>query len=397
MKRLAIVLALLLLLPACGQAGTTESPSPDEAVDYEALAAATPVAQAEGETVSPDGRFEARAVGASGDYISGVQPPEFLQIVDRETEEVLWQDHGWLSQSVLWSPEGGCVALARTARTWCSIAIIETENWTEWEFTLPDGSAIPEYTFLPDDEPWGVWVSEGSLDLVIGRGDDAGGQKYYTCGVKVTNGKLSGTVWEEAHAPLLGTYDFNHDGAPEIVEAVTVYGDEARNQVGWYELRVRAENNSLYWSRSLHESHPGWGSYFACRVEGQDYLLRYTPVMYQGCATYSYQLFSLDEAGEELVVREGGVEFDENFGSPVHGSFDPADIAAFLEEVHRLLEGSELLLTTESGDFRSGGSGVEFHDDLDLWTTEEPYDGGRSLEENIRAIGEYWRKMREGT
>ena len=53
--------------------------------------------------------------------------------------------------------------------------------------------------------------------------------------------------------------------------------------------------------------------------------------MYQGFATYSYTLFSLSEFGEEQAVREGSVNFDLNFGSPMHEGYDPKAIAAFLE------------------------------------------------------------------
>lgn len=394
MRKWMFILALMLLLAGCGQEEAGPPPEETEETDeYEALIAATPVAEVEGETVSPDGRFEVRVEGASGEYVSGIQPPEFLQVVDRETGKVLWQDHGWLSQSALWSPEGGFLALAYSARTWCAITVIETENWTSWEFTLPDGSPIPEYTFLPDDEPWGTWQSEGSLDLIVGRGGDGGEKKYYTCAVSIKDGQLEGIVWQESRESLPGSCDFDHDGEPELVELVTVYGDEEPNKAGWYELRVRTADNRLYWSRSLHESHPGWGSYFACRVEGEDYLLRYEPVMYQGFAAYGYQLFSLSESGEEQLIQEGSVSFDLNFGSPMHESYDPKAIAAFLEEVHGLLKDSELLLTTENGEFRSGGSGAEFRDDLEFWMEEELYDENRSLEENIRAIGAYWEEM----
>lgn len=394
MRKLWFGLALILLLSGCGQTEAGPPPEePEETDEYEALIAATPVGGVEGEAVSPDGRFEVRAEGASGEYISGIQPPEFLQIVDRETGEVLWQDHGWLSQSALWSPEGGFLALAYSARTWCSIIIFETENWTSWEFALPDGSGIPEYTFLPYDEPWGVWQSEGSLDLTIGRGGDGEEKKYYTCAVETRDGKLEGTVWEESREALPGSYDFDHDGEPEIVELVEVYGDEAQNTAGWYNLRVRTGDNRLYWGKSFAEAHPGWGSCFACRVDGEDYLLRYLPTMYQGFATYEYELFSLREPGKEAVVQKGTVSFDINFGSPMHEDYDPAAIAAFLEEVHGLLEDSELLLTTENGEFRSGGSGAAFRDDLEVWTEEELYDENRSLEENIRAIGAYREEM----
>lgn len=403
MKRVLGILALFLLLAACGQAERAEAPGEanvenpaeaeeetEETNEYAALIAAMPVAEVEGEAVSPDGGFEVRAEGASGEYVSGIQPPEFLQIVNRETEEVLWQDQGWLSQSALWSPEGGFLALARTARTWCSVTVIETEKWTEWDFTLPDGNPIPEYTFLPDGEPWGAWQSEGSLDLTIGRGGDAGEKKYYACAVETRDEKLRGTVWEERHEALPGSYDFDHDGEPEIVELVTVGEDEEPNLEGWYALRVRTGDNRLYWSNSFVEAHVGWGSCFACRVDGEDYLLRYLPAMSQGFAAYTYELFFLDETGEEQAVREGQVEFDINFGSPMHGSFDPEAIAAFLKEVHGLLEDSELLLTTEGGSFRSGGPGADFKDDLAYWTDDPLYDDGKSLEENFRTIGAYW-------
>lgn len=114
--------------------------------------------------------------------------------------------------------------------------------------------------------------------------------------------------------------------------------------------------------------------------------------MYQGFATYSYTLFSLSETGEEQVVREGSVNFDQNFGAPMHESYDPEAITAFLEEVHGLLEDSELLLTTESGEFRSGGPGAGFKDDLSHWTDSGLYDESKSLEDNIRSIGAYWKK-----
>ena len=94
------------------------------------------------------------------------------------------------------------------------------------------------------------------------------------------------------------------------------------------------------------------------------------------------------------MVREGSVSFDINFGSPMHDEFDPAAVAAFLEEVHGLLEDSELLLTTEGGNFRSGGPGLDFRDDLARWTDNELYDENKSLEENIRDIGAYWEESR---
>ena len=77
-------------------------------------------------------------------------------------------DQGWVTQSVLWSPANNLVALAYGGRTWTAVKIISTAYWTSWEFTLPDGSPIPEYTFLPED--WGEWLDMDTLLLTVGRG-----------------------------------------------------------------------------------------------------------------------------------------------------------------------------------------------------------------------------------
>ena len=67
------------------------APSGQE-MTYEEIPANTPTDQVEGETISPNGRFEVRAEGRSGLYVSGIVTPEKLQVVDRETGEVKWED-----------------------------------------------------------------------------------------------------------------------------------------------------------------------------------------------------------------------------------------------------------------------------------------------------------------
>jgi len=406
MRRAAWILAAFLLLAGCGQAEKPEDvPGIETAREENVSGAGTaeeeddfPIQPAvlEGEGLSPDGRFQAQTVGHSeGVTSAGFYPAESVQITDAETGEVLWEGDGAYEQSILWSPEGGFAALARGVRTWCSVTIIETENWTSWDFTLPDGSPIPEYTFFPDDVPWGVWVSESRLDLTIGRGGDAGEQKYYACAVNVRENKLEGITWEEGRESLPGSYDLDHDGEPETVEVVKILAGGDALPTGGYELQIRKADGAPLWIMPADESHVGWASCFACRKGKEDYLLRYEPTMFQGFATYSYQLFSLSGSGEERVVQEGSVEFDTNFGSRFYeDNFDPEAIAAFLEEVHGLLADSTLLLTTESGEFRSGGSGADFQDDLNLWTDDPLYDESKSLVENIRAIGDYWREQR---
>ncbi|WP_300415637.1 hypothetical protein [uncultured Oscillibacter sp.] len=378
MRKLLGVLALVLLLAGCGQAGTTAEPPPpetEEPDEYEALIAATPVAQVEGESVSPDGRFEIRAEGASGEYVSGIQPPEFLQIVDRETGEVLWQDQGWPWQSVLWSPEGGFLALAYSARTWSAITILETEGWASWKFTLPDGSPIPEYTFLPED--WGAWQSENSLDLMIGLGGDGEEQALYQCSVwKVDIGGVTGESREKT-LETLGSWDFTHDGRPETVELETIWFPGGTGTARDYSTLRVLDGEEALWEDVAAIQHAGQNSLYVLRLDEKDYLLQYVPSMGQGFCAYQYRIFSLDDTGEPVIYRENHVEFDINFGSPIHESFDIPEIAAFLREVHGYLDQARELVNT-------------VWDEIDLGNVD--YGDAAALE---KALEDYQREMAE--
>lgn len=389
---------VLLALTAAGIAGTARLSGGAEAVSPEEAAylpANAPAAELAGEARSPNGRFELRAVGDGGSEAGSVQVPESLQIVDTATGEVKWEDQGYVTQSVLWSPWNNFAALAYSGRTWAAVKVISTAYWTSWDFTLPDGEAIPEYTFLPQE--WGEWLDPNTLLVTVGRGGDAGEQRTYRCCISTgaQSQEISGSALEQTTETLPGDYDFDHDGAAETVELVTVLTPETPYFPAWYELNIRRADGSLLWSEMASLSHAGWNSLFACEVDGQDCLLWYSPWEGQGMCAYRYELFSLDSDGEELLFQENGVEFDMMFGSDVHLGFDAADIAAFLEEVHGYLDNSTLLLTTEGGSFRTGGSGGDFRDDMDFWDESCPYDDSVSLEENLRNYEMHLKGLRD--
>jgi hypothetical protein len=360
-------------------------------VAYEELLANTPVAELEGEAVSPNGWLEVQTVGKSDLYISGVVVPEAIRVVDRKSGEIKWEDQGYFWQSASWSPGNNLVALAYGGRTWTAVKVISTAYWTSWDFVLPDGSSIPEYTFLPED--WGTWLDTDTLLLTVGRGGDAGEQHIYRCSVHAGEEKTTGSTLEQTTAALPGNYDFDHNGEPETVELVTVLTPETSYFPAWYELRVKRPDGGLLWSQEAGLYHVGWVSLFACKIDDADFLLRYTPWSGQGYQAYDYQIFSLDSAGEETVLKANRVEFDMRFESEMHQSFDPAAIAAFLEEVHGYLDDSTLLITTEGGDFRTGESGADFRDDMDFWGGDCPYDESVSLEENLQNYGIYLKNL----
>lgn len=357
-----IIGAIMLLAVTAGAIGYTASrqaaEQAEEEAAYQALLDAAPVARVEGETLSPNGRFEVRTTGKSEMYVSGYVVPEFLQIADTETGEILWQEPGALWQSARWSPVNNLVAVAYGGRTWTQVKVISTAYWNSWDFVLPDGGPIPEYEFLPED--WGTWTDMDTLLLTVGRGGEEGESRTYRCTVRTNqDGTLSGSALEQTTEVLSEDCDFDHDGAPETVEVVTVLTPETPYFPAWYELRVTDGDGTTLWSATAGLSHAGWRSFFACTVDGADCLLTYDPAVYQGSAAYAYELLSL-ENGVLTLLRQGSVEFDIDAGIL---DFDPEAIAAFLEEVHGYLDASTLLLSTEGGEYASGGSGADFRGD----------------------------------
>ena len=365
MKREQIIgLCALLLLTAGTVFAASRGPAADGLSDgeraYMEMLEAAPLAVVEGETISPDQRFLVRTAGATDFYASGVRVPEKVQVVDRLTEEVLWETEGMVSQRALWSPEGGYLALARSARTWCSITVLETEHWTAWDFTLPDGNPIPEYTFPAYYEPWGEWRSEHCLDLTFDDGNE--GQSRCTCYITTEQEQITGETLERTEETLPETYDFNHDGQPETVEITSVQSAHT--------LRVVDADGVTLWEEEAHTAHAGWTSIFAFSMDGQDYL----PTMYQGWAEYSLRVFSLNAVGGEEVLYESGVIWDCNFRMDGH-QYDVEAMTDFLWEVHTYLRDSTLLISTEDGVFQSNLPGLRlnyypFGDALELDSRE---------------------------
>lgn len=356
---LALLMVTILVI-AAAQLQKNRAARDAEAA-YQALLDAAPVAELTGESLSPDGRFKARTVGKSDTYINGVRLPERLEIADTETGTAVWKDMGYVTQSVLWSPDSRYLALAYGARTWGAVKVFETENWSSWDFALPDGVPIPEYTFLPED--WGVWRDENTLELTVGQGGDGEERHVYRCFFRMEDGSLTASTMEQTTEPLPKSWDFDHDGVPETAEVVLLWGgmpDTNHQNLGsWDELVLKCQDGTILWSEEAALSHVGWNTIAACTVDGQDYLLRYQPAMFQGMASYVYQLFSLDAAGEEILLRENRVEFDTSFGAPHHIGFDAETIADFLREIRTYLADSTILLSTENGVFQSDIPGLE--------------------------------------
>ena len=95
---------------------------------------------------SPDGKYEVRQIDGGGDG-EIVPSMETVQVVDRATGEVLWEDSGDCETSALWSPDGGYVALSRRSRAYSAVTVLETAGFTSWEVPLPAEARSAEYAF----------------------------------------------------------------------------------------------------------------------------------------------------------------------------------------------------------------------------------------------------------
>lgn len=221
---------------------------------------------------------------------------------------------------------------------------------------------------MPDGEPWGLWQNEYILDLTIGRGGDGEEQKHYRYYIWEDGGESSGVTFET----LPGDYDFDHDGEPESIELETIgYPGHTEEFPEYYELRVINKESRVLWEDNAGMAHAGQNSLYALRLDGEDYLLQYVPSMGQGYGFYQYRIFSLDSAGEPVIYRENHVDFDINFGSPLHESFDIPEIAAFLREAHGYLGQAQELVNTVWDEIDLGS--VDYSDAAALEKALEDY------------------------
>lgn len=167
----------------------------------------------------------------------------------------------------------------------------------------------------------------------------------------------------DGNADTASVLDLSRNGAAEQVRLADI--DDGQGQ----RLEIRENNTLIYSKEGYFDSKEAYFgsdciSIFLCTLDGENYLLRYRPTMYQGVCMYSYELSDLTD-NRESVVQRNSVDFDINFGSPIHNSFDPDAIFAFMEEINDLLAHSVPLLNTDSDLL---GSFEGYYSDADLDT-----------------------------
>ena len=345
----------------------------------------TPV---EGNAISPDGRYQLRQTDAGGDG-EAVPSMETVQLVNAGTGEILWEESGDYETSALWSPKGTYVALSQRQRACGSVTVVETETFTSRQVPLPEDVRSAEYAWISAEE----WVDSDTLRIRCRDTREGGEGTLYRWSLCPEGELQAGTFLKETTEILPGNYDFDHDGVPEITELVTVGGPGGRS-VAWYELHIAsgtgtADAPKLLFDGTLALQHPVWGSFLAVTVEGKDNFLMFAPVMYQGFATYWYELISFREDGSADLLDRGEVSFDLSFGREGH-QFDAEAIAGFFWKLRGILQNSTVLMSTENGELQTGIPGLElqnymFGDLLSLDSLEAMEAAVRQQEAEMKA------------
>lgn len=224
-----------------------------------------------------------------------------------------------------------------------SAAKLRRENAHAWRGTRTGedvNATVPMAEIRRQDELTAMdqWLllqqKDGSLYLVMGYRSGAHPYRWIV--------RLNGGATELTRA------DLNGDGIEEVISYTGTSTQEP------YRLRVSNQSGEELWSAELGLAHVGWSSYFLYRDSVKTALLRYEPTIYQGEASYSYELFLLSENGT-TTLAENSVSFSIN---PDSKDPWPAEAQKFADEVNRLLDQSELLFSTLNAELHSYGDGT---------------------------------------
>lgn len=230
-----------------------------------------------------------------------------------------------------------------------SAAKLRRENAHAWRGTRTGedvNATVPMAEIRRQDELTAMdqWLllqqKDGSLYLVMGY--RSGGLPYSGAHPYRWIVRLNGGATELTRA------DLNGDGIEEVISYTGTSTQEP------YRLRVSNQSGEELWSAELGLAHVGWSSYFLYRDSVKTALLCYKPTIYQGEASYSYELFMLSENGT-TTLAENSVSFSINLDSKDPW---PAEARKFADEVNRLLDKSELLFSTLNGELHSYGDGT---------------------------------------
>lgn len=106
----------------------------------------------------------------------------------------------------------------------------------------------------------------------------------------------------------------------------------------------------------ISTAHAGQTSYYAVDYGGRIYFMEYNPYVGQGLGTLDYEIFSVDEEGNETTVEKGGVVFDLKNNGAGEIRFPVDELLSFAEKVGGYIADGSLLVSTVNGVFEYDNS-----------------------------------------
>lgn len=101
--------------------------------------------------------------------------------------------------------------------------------------------------------------------------------------------------------------DMTHDGAEEMIVVNQGYitkGEDRTLGAGSVDVLFQNEEGDVtkIWTYPIHHAESTF--LYLTKIEGEQYLLQYFPTESQGICTYHYNVFSLNNKGEAVVLKE---------------------------------------------------------------------------------------------
>ena len=288
------------------------------------------------------------------------------------------------------SPDRLIVAQRRFDGAPCFITKDGGETWEEIE--LPDRvERLDEVIELPCAVVQEIWSDGREIIMDIGQNES----DPMVC---VMISEDLGYIWHiepvvyiENQDPLRWTPDLDRDGKPDTL--MLRESEDAGHTLWTLQVIPRGMNDPI-WEGEAAGHHTGWTSFFLCQMDGEDFLLQYSPYMSTGIGDYSYKLFYLTADGEEVAVQENSVGFDVNFDLDGH-EFYPETISAFMEEINALLAQSTLLVNTDENLISTFQKEGRLYDSL--WWLDEGRDGSLALLDALRNYEKYAKGYPDGS
>jgi len=146
--------------------------------------------------------------------------------------------------------------------------------------------------------------------------------------------------------PIIWYADITHDGIDDKIVVDLTYvinypetGEEKTVCV------YSGSTETLIWTGHADTVHPGWNGIYVYNDGTNEYLLVWKPMMYQGNADFSLQVFSLSEEGKIKELTAKTIDF--NMNSP--DECDKIAISTYIDEVNFYLKNSYVLVDTDNG------------------------------------------------